>query len=412
MNKANPVCGTCRRKSRRCDRGKPSCQRCISKGLLCEGYETKFKVYDVAKGPKKRRVAEQSKVNTVGKAKERLWSLKRSSSLYRPPGRDRIDIILCEALVVVRDPRLNPFRRYVLPLAHQDASLLHAILGLSACHIPASEFLEHSFLLKEEFLGLIETEEDLTLSIILLLLLQDICETGTSSHGTHLNGVAFLCSRIASRKSAQNQLRNFLVSSLACLQIMIGCPTEIFLVHSEVLCGGKAWLAGQLHPVAFQRRLEALEQQLRDFDVTTADYPSDDPSWASLAEAFRHATLLRIARFPNSFSIPCDADLIKSSVSAILDTAASIPVDSAIYKRLVFPLFMAAVETSSKHQLHYARICLENCRKATEIKQPAMCNILDKVWDVRQITDGKRNVPWMEYTCSARLQRQHDYLCL
>lgn len=43
---SDPVCGTCRRKSRKCDRTKPQCHRCLSKGLLCEGYETKFKVYE------------------------------------------------------------------------------------------------------------------------------------------------------------------------------------------------------------------------------------------------------------------------------------------------------------------------------------------------------------------------------
>ena len=41
----DPVCGTCRRKSRKCDRTRPQCRRCLSKGLVCEGYEAKFKFY-------------------------------------------------------------------------------------------------------------------------------------------------------------------------------------------------------------------------------------------------------------------------------------------------------------------------------------------------------------------------------
>lgn len=41
-----PVCDTCRKKSRKCDRARPSCTRCIVKGLVCEGYPTTFKIYD------------------------------------------------------------------------------------------------------------------------------------------------------------------------------------------------------------------------------------------------------------------------------------------------------------------------------------------------------------------------------
>lgn len=84
----------------------------------------------------------------------------------------------------------NPFRDHILPLAYEHTSLLHAVLGLSACHIsqetipnPHTAALEHklsaiqalaSLLLKEECLGLSPIEEDLTLSIVLLLLLQDV----------------------------------------------------------------------------------------------------------------------------------------------------------------------------------------------------------------------------------------------
>ena len=49
----DPVCGTCRRKCRKCDRSRPQCQRCVSKGLVCEGYETKFRIYNLASGVEK-----------------------------------------------------------------------------------------------------------------------------------------------------------------------------------------------------------------------------------------------------------------------------------------------------------------------------------------------------------------------
>ena len=45
MRALGPACTTCRQKCRRCDRSKPVCMRCISKGLECGGYPTTFKFY-------------------------------------------------------------------------------------------------------------------------------------------------------------------------------------------------------------------------------------------------------------------------------------------------------------------------------------------------------------------------------
>jgi len=82
----------------------------------------------------------------------------------------------------------------MLPLAYEHSSLLHALLGFTASHISPSDFpdqattaLEHkllaiqalrSLLIKEECLGLTSVEEDITLSIVLLLLLQDVSPLG------------------------------------------------------------------------------------------------------------------------------------------------------------------------------------------------------------------------------------------
>ncbi|KAH8702250.1 fungal-specific transcription factor domain-containing protein [Talaromyces proteolyticus] len=45
---AGPACATCRAKSRRCDRGRPICRRCITKGLQCGGYPDKFRFCGLA----------------------------------------------------------------------------------------------------------------------------------------------------------------------------------------------------------------------------------------------------------------------------------------------------------------------------------------------------------------------------
>ena len=99
-------------------------------------------------------------------------------------------MVRCDSLTTIPRHSANPFRKYILSLAYEHLDLLHALLGLSACHISSTKILhqatsalEHkllalqalgSLLIKEECVGLSEIEEDLTLSIVLLLLLQDV----------------------------------------------------------------------------------------------------------------------------------------------------------------------------------------------------------------------------------------------
>lgn len=45
---AGPACKTCREKCRKCDRGRPKCQRCVSKGLECGGYPDLYRFCGIA----------------------------------------------------------------------------------------------------------------------------------------------------------------------------------------------------------------------------------------------------------------------------------------------------------------------------------------------------------------------------
>jgi hypothetical protein len=50
-----PACATCRRTCRKCDRARPSCRRCIDKGLICGGYPDKYRFLGVANPGRGRR---------------------------------------------------------------------------------------------------------------------------------------------------------------------------------------------------------------------------------------------------------------------------------------------------------------------------------------------------------------------
>jgi hypothetical protein len=58
----DPACGTCRKKSRKCDRGRPHCARCVSKGLVCEGYPRSFKIYDIRSESSRHEIANSKAV--------------------------------------------------------------------------------------------------------------------------------------------------------------------------------------------------------------------------------------------------------------------------------------------------------------------------------------------------------------
>lgn len=176
----------------------------------------------------------------------------------------------------------------------------------------------------------------------------------------------------------------------------VGCPPVIFFQIGEVLQSGKAFLAGDLALADFNIVLSNAENFLRSWDPEQATYPTSDPEWLHLAEAFRHACLLRILRFPDAFAVPCDNPLIAASVTEIMNVCAKIPRDSVFYKRLLLPLFLAAADTAIPYQIHYAGLCVNQIKHSTGFRHPAMTDLLTRVWEQRGDNDAI-NVPWMEF---------------
>lgn len=184
------------------------------------------------------------------------------------------------------------------------------------------------------------------------------------------------------------------------LHTLVGCPPIIFYRIGQVLESGKSYLAGDLSVNQFQEFLIEAEKFFRGWDPDLAVYPTGHQEWRYLAEAYRHACLLRVLRFPDAFAISCDDPRIKTSVTAIFDACAAIPRDTAFYKRLLFPLFLAGADTSSPHQMHYASWCIGEIKHATGFQHPAMTDVLTKVWEERRANpDSHANVPWMEFVC-------------
>jgi hypothetical protein len=179
---------------------------------------------------------------------------------------------------------------------------------------------------------------------------------------------------------------------------LVGCHPAIFYRMGQVLQAGKAYWGGDLPLDQFQAILDDAETFLRGWDPDQGVYPTLHPEWRQLADAYRHASLLRVLRFPDSFTTPCKDERIKASVAAILDICAQMPRGSVFYKRLLFPLFMAGADTSSPHQIHYTSWCMDEIKAATGFRHLTMTEILTRVWAERESNPlGLANIPWMEF---------------
>ncbi|KIW20851.1 hypothetical protein PV08_01429 [Exophiala spinifera] len=90
------------------------------------------------------------------------------------------------------------------------------------------------------------------------------------------------------------------------------------------------------------------------------------------------------------------------------------PWSSSMYRRLLFPLFMAGADSVSMHRQHYVKLCIAEILDKTKFPQPAVMEILNAVWNARSTGPNplawQENVPWMECTFSTSLKRQHDSL--
>lgn len=191
------------------------------------------------------------------------------------------------------------------------------------------------------------------------------------------------------------------------LHTLVGCPPSIFQRIGTVLEAAKGWLAGTVANGEFHATLREADAYLRGLDLDGAEYPTAHPEWRQLAEAYRHACLLRVMRWPDTFAVPCEDARVRASVAAILDARANVAACSPFSKRMLFPLFLAAADTTVPHQLHYAAMSINEIRRSTGFEHPAMKTVLERVWEERRSnTRGWRNVPWMEFVS----RQQHPSL--
>ncbi|KAL2863388.1 uncharacterized protein BJX67DRAFT_261123 [Aspergillus lucknowensis] len=276
MPRAGPACMTCREKCRKCDRARPSCQRCISRGLECRGYPDQFRFCGIAsRGKWKNARIPASDNNQLPPSPPDEHGIPNgATTLSAPRGSKRmaIDTVLAKSvpesgdeiktilrlgqtktllhhydtficphqLAEIGDDKDNPYRAYIIPLAKKQIGLLYAILGLSAIHlgkltdnttlhettsveyrVKAIRALSEQ-IRKSQNTSLSEEEQDGVFGTIQILLLHDIADCGISEHGIHITGAMSVCKSIlnAGGFNGRRQRAVFFIGNLAWLDII------------------------------------------------------------------------------------------------------------------------------------------------------------------------------------------------
>jgi hypothetical protein len=295
---------------------------------------------------------------------------------------------------------------------------------------------------------------------------EQICESGISEHGAHISGAMSICSQLIleHRLNSSQERMVFFLGNLVWyvegqLQIKTafvlitfsptrldivrafarperlcftrelrerllalgnlrfeavnGCPRELVLIIGNLLDAAKAHTSGSLGVKRYLDTLQSSVDKLYTWDSSRPMYPDDDPLWLSVAEAFRHACILRALRLLD-VTESAEEPRIQESVNAILDAAANIPGESPLIELMVLPLFMAGADCISPHSRHYVLLRIAEIKARSEMSNTAPKRLLEKVWDARnqQAPYERTNVPWMFYVSLIRSHSSVDvYLC-
>ncbi|KAI9925401.1 hypothetical protein MW887_005782 [Aspergillus wentii] len=312
----------------------------------------------------------------------------------------------------------------VLPSPPSSSSpiddILAALLSLAARHMISSggrpeqvnkaAMIEHqlcavrslsSLLMKEEMYGLTDEEQDITLAVVLLLVLFDVSVLSFVSIKLTVGDMLDVLRGFsgAEKLAYGDEVRKCILDAgYFDLETLVGCPVELFYNIGGVLAAGKEYRNGNLTLPDFEAVLADAELCFRTWTPGSDSQPSNDANRRALGDAYRHACILRVLRFLDTYSLPCESEKVQASVAAVLDASATVPTSSPWFKRLLFPLFKAVAETSVPHQKRYVDLCISEIKRSTGFQHPAMSDLLTEVWCERERHAGELiNVPWMDF---------------
>ncbi|KAF2496533.1 hypothetical protein BU16DRAFT_580652 [Lophium mytilinum] len=308
---------------------------------------------------------------------------------------------------------LNPYREYILPLAHQSQTLLYACGALAACHynVRLSNEMFHYESLKYRGKAMSLLQEDLyceerarnpaTLATILMLTMTDVCLGGVAKFDTHFQGAK----KLIELRGAERTPDSFVEQSLAWLDTMaaasharrpvfstediesftyyssqqwshdvIPCPLDQFeIVHKIVDLYKEQEDPG--HPTR-----EILEEvsHLKQLMLTRQMHTDRGPQWLHLTEAYRHAIVLYMLRLFHSSD---DEDEVEWLAHSVFYHAKQCQPSTGYADQLLWPLFHAALEIKDDRKRAWVRERARLMQLSGGFRNvESAMKILEKVW--------------------------------
>ncbi|KAI1610598.1 fungal-specific transcription factor domain-containing protein [Exophiala viscosa] len=470
-----PACFGCRKRSKKCDRARPECRNCTARGLRCEGYPPKYRFRlenaitrktpqevlagraatatatilppseslpnssSRGEGAPCRSTSDDDRHSARQASEATDWEPTESPRDERPnlpktsnlpafiapkdevlalPQSQRLlsyyDEIVCDAVVIVNDRTLNPFREHILPLAYQNAAVLQSILLLSAHHelkctthgistdVAHNQGLADMGEALSRSLQSTSPDDKTILVVTLHLALDDMYGTGVAAAETraYLSQTSAVCEKLAAKASLLDPCEAFLVAAHTwirtlslifalpkttftrdpCTKVisldnqnideLTGCPKMIFSWIIDTLWDKSRYSRGEISRGMLHEALMERRHVLKTWDVL--DGFTSGPKTA-LEKSFQHACLLLIlGMLPRHGleGVVVDenidvAEEIMVSISTILDTAARIPENSSSHKKVLIPLCIAGFYTTIPHQQHYIELSIQEIAQQT-----------------------------------------------
>jgi hypothetical protein len=181
-------------------------------------------------------------------------------------------------------------------------------------------------------------------------------------------------------------------------EMVNGCPREVFRIIGNVLEKSKEHSLGWLSWDEYQISLILAKHKLYSWNRQERTYPSSDPRWESVAEAFQYACILHILRLLDPLR-PAKSTEVQDCVAKILDTTAGIDKECPLLELLIFPLFMAGADALATHSQYYVLTRIYEIMRRSEVRNPVPGDLLQKVWSARaaQAPHDDRNVWWTQF---------------
>ncbi|CAI7601885.1 unnamed protein product [Penicillium palitans] len=420
-------CITCRRRKKKCDETKPSCQNCQKNAVVCEGYPLK----EIWKSGRQRMADARS---------QSLTAIPRSLPLLIDGIETDVDRRFLDhfvygfsrVLTLINDDS-NPFKEILLPMATQHRGLMHSLMCLSGSHLsgldPEPKLRERKYFhfhhaiqdLKDNINASSSAKspdeddrllvEDPIIASTIALSLNTICEGETNGeYRPHMDAARYL---LLSQQPRNEKFRQFIVeffqyhdvsNSLTSLDrrpnllhndlhmpnCVPGVSAGMFLGVFDGLFNYISQITqlrdrirerfneGYEPAVDYQTLSEAVSVDMAIRTWETSHEP-DTPNWC-LAQLYRQSTWVYLYR---TIRPSRPSDKIAQVVNDGLDYLDQLPQDASAFSIVLMPLFLLGCSAFLAEQRQRITQGFENLKSYSNLRniEPAF-KVVTRVWEI------------------------------